>query len=134
MRISGRRSTREYCTWFETKGTDKILRRAVMIGEVPGGEAGVVVREHLFDGAFGVDRTVAAGDLPHSVEDPADLQIGGDLKTAGRRHCHLRLRLLCGLKHTQGLAALLFTPQLGKRARLPRRLPLSHGWPRLRET
>ena len=58
--------------------------RPVVIGQVPGGEAGVVVGDHL--GHSRVDWAVTAGDLPlgtipegQAVEQPADAQVGGEL-------------------------------------------------------
>jgi hypothetical protein len=53
-----------------------------MVSEIPGGEPGVVIGEHLFDRAPRLDRAVAAGDLPHAVQDPADGEIGGQLEAA----------------------------------------------------
>jgi hypothetical protein len=49
------------------------LRRAIMISEIPGGKPGVVIRKHLVDGAPRVDGAVGARDLPHSIEDAADV-------------------------------------------------------------
>src|SRR6516162_11640408 len=48
---------------------DEGLGRAVMIGEIPGREPGVVVGEHLVDRPHRVDRAMRTGDLPHPVED-----------------------------------------------------------------
>jgi hypothetical protein len=59
-----------------------------MIGEVPRRKSGIVIREHLFDGAGRVDSAVGAGDLPHAVQDAANAEIGGELERArcGQRH------------------------------------------------
>jgi hypothetical protein len=62
---------------------DEILGRAVMVREVPGGEPGIVIGEHRLDRACRIDPAMAAGDLPHPVEQPADCQIGGEGKPAG---------------------------------------------------
>ena len=64
------------------KLADEILGGAVMVREVPGGEARVVIREHLGDRARRIDAAMRAGDLPHAVEDAADIDIGGELETA----------------------------------------------------
>ena len=71
-----------------------------MIGEIPGGEPGIVIGEHLADRAAGVDRVMPAGDLPHPVQDPADRQIGGELEAArfGERHIS-RLRFFRGTSY-----------------------------------
>ena len=50
---------------------DQILGRAVMVGEVPGGKPGIVIGEHVLDRPRRVDRAMAAGDLPHAIEQPA---------------------------------------------------------------
>ncbi len=50
---------------------DQILGRAVMIGEVPAGESGIVIGEHRLDRARRVDGAMGAGNLPHPVEDAA---------------------------------------------------------------
>lgn len=70
------------------EGADEILGWAVMIGKVPGREAGVVMGEHRFDGARRIDRTMSAGDLPHPVQYPADAEIRSKLVSArcGQRH------------------------------------------------
>ena len=67
---------------------DQILGRAVMVGQVPGGEPGIVVGEHRLDGAGGVDPAMGAGDLPHPIEDAADRKIGSEPQAArfGERH------------------------------------------------
>src|SRR5690242_20466951 len=62
--------------------SDKVLRRAVMIGEVPSGKPGVVIREHLRDCPGGLDIAVRAGDLPHPVQKEADRKIRGELEAA----------------------------------------------------
>jgi hypothetical protein len=72
-----------------------------MIGEVPGGKPGAATRKHLFDGAPRVDRAVGARDLPHSIQDAADVEIGGELQATRRRQCHLRHRFLTRLEHTR---------------------------------
>src|SRR6202022_3657101 len=69
---------------------DKILGRTIMVGEIPGGEPGIVVGEHLVDRAPGLDRAMAARDLPHAVQDPADREIGGELEAARGWERHTR--------------------------------------------
>ena len=64
------------------ESSDQILGRAVMVGQVPGCEPGVVIEEHLLDGAHGIDAAVGAGNLPHSIQDAADLEIRGQSKAA----------------------------------------------------
>ena len=62
---------------------DQILGRAVMIGEVPGRKAGVMIGDHFFDGSLRVDVAVRTGYLPHSVEDSANGQVGGQFEPTG---------------------------------------------------
>src|SRR6516165_1162141 len=62
------------------EGSNKVLGRAVMVGEVPSCEPSVVIGEHLIHRATGGDGAMCAGDLPHSVEDTADVEIGGELE------------------------------------------------------
>ena len=64
---------------------DEVLGRTVMVGEVPGGEPGLVIGQHLVDRARRVDRAMRAGDLPHPVEDAADRQIRSELEAARLR-------------------------------------------------
>ena len=84
------------------EAADEILGRAVMVGEVPGGEPGVVIGEHLLDRARRVDTAMRAGDLPHPVQDAADAEIGGQLEAAsyGQRHfqppVRYELHHICG--------------------------------------
>jgi hypothetical protein len=65
---------------FLSKLTDEVFGWSVMIGEVPGRKAGVMIGEHFFDGSLRLDVAVRAGYLPHSVEDSANGQIGGQLE------------------------------------------------------
>jgi hypothetical protein len=62
--------------------SDEVLSRAVMIGEIPSGEPGVVIREHLCDCAGWLDVPVGARDLPHPVQKAADREIRGELEAA----------------------------------------------------
>jgi hypothetical protein len=64
------------------EGSDKVLGRTVMVGEIPSCEPRIVIGEHLIDRAHRVDGAVGARDLPHSVEDTADAEIGGELEAA----------------------------------------------------
>ena len=70
------------------EGADEILGRAVMVGEVPGREPGIMISEHRVDRARRVDRAMRARHLPHPVQDAADRQIGGELEAAVRRQGH----------------------------------------------
>ena len=45
---------------------DEVFGRSVVVGEVPGREAGIVVIEHGRGAATRVDLAVAAGHLPHA--------------------------------------------------------------------
>lgn len=45
-----------------------------MVGHVKGGEAGVGVAEHGFNGVISVDSAPTPTRLPHSVENPAYFQ------------------------------------------------------------
>src|SRR5207247_7812863 len=63
---------------------DQILGRAVMIGEVPGGEPGITVGRHRLDRTRPVDRTMRARHLPHPVEDAADRKIRREREAARR--------------------------------------------------
>jgi hypothetical protein len=65
---------------FFSELTDEIFGWSVMIGEVLGRKAGVMISEHFFDGALRLDVAVLAGYLPHSVEDSANGQVGGQLE------------------------------------------------------
>jgi probable F420-dependent oxidoreductase len=65
-----------------TETADQILGRAVMIGEVPGGEPGVVIGEHLVDRARRVYRAMRPRHLPHPVEDAADREVCGEREAA----------------------------------------------------
>src|SRR5437660_10075946 len=67
---------------------DQILGRAVMVGEVPGGEPGIVIGEHRRDRARRVDGAMRARDLPHPVEEAADREIGGEREAARFGQCH----------------------------------------------
>ena len=70
---------------------DKVLGRTIMVGEIPGGEPGVMmIGEHFVDGAAGVDHAMAAGDLPHAVQDPANRKIGGELEAVRCWERHIR--------------------------------------------
>ena len=53
-----------------------------MIGEIPSGKPGIVIREHLCDCAGGLDVAVGARDLPHPVQKAADREIRGELEAA----------------------------------------------------
>jgi hypothetical protein len=86
-----------------------------MIGEVPGGKPGAATRKHLFDGAPRVDRAVGARDLPHSIQDAADVEIGGELQATRRRQCHLRHRFLTRLEYTHTRARILQGQTIGTR-------------------
>ena len=70
------------------EGADEILGRAVMVGEVPGREPGVMIGEHRRDRPRRVDRAMRAGYLPHPVQDAADREIGSELEAAVRRQYH----------------------------------------------
>jgi len=58
------------------KLTDEVLGRSVMVGEVPGREAGLDMGGHAFERLLAFDAAVGAGDLPHAVQDAADGEIG----------------------------------------------------------
>ena len=65
-----------------SEASDEVLSRAVMVGEVPSGKSGVVIREHLLYRAGGLDIAVRARDLPHPVQKAADREIRGELEPA----------------------------------------------------
>src|SRR5882762_7431567 len=73
------------------KPADQILGRAVMIGEVPAGKAGIVIGEHRRDRAFRINRAMRPRDLPHPIQHPADVESGRELKPACRGQRHLDL-------------------------------------------
>jgi hypothetical protein len=64
--------------------SDEVLGRALMIGEVPCGEAGIMIGEHLCNCPSGRDVAVSARDLPHPVQNAGDAEIRGELETARR--------------------------------------------------
>src|SRR5215469_10509561 len=92
------------------KGADEILRRAIMIGEVPRGEAGVVIGEHLLDGARRVDMAVDARDLPHAVQDAANAEICGELEPTRCEQRHVDLRTTRHLRPAAPLVSACLTP------------------------
>src|SRR5437764_537317 len=61
---------------------NQVLGGAVMVGEVPSGKPGIVIREHLRNCAGGLDRAVGARDLPHPVQKAADREIRGEPEAA----------------------------------------------------
>ena len=73
---------------LSAEGADELLGRAVMVGEVPSREPGLVISEHRRDGARRVDRAMRARDLPHPVQDAADREVCRERETTVRRQCH----------------------------------------------
>jgi hypothetical protein len=69
---------------------DQILGRAVMVGEVPGHEAGIVIGEHRLDSPRRIDPAMRARHLPHPIQGTADIEIGRQGRTARCRRRHGR--------------------------------------------
>src|SRR5215207_6215109 len=62
-----------------TKLTDEVLGWTVMIRQIPRGEPGINIVEHLFDGRFRVNTPMGTRHLPQAVENPAHTEIRGKL-------------------------------------------------------
>src|SRR5215471_19989345 len=60
-----------------------------MVREIPSREPSIVVSKHRFDRSNRIDGAVSAGDLPHAVQNTADVEIGGELEAACGRQRHL---------------------------------------------
>ena len=58
------------------KLTDEVLGGSVVVGEVPGREAGIDVGGHASQRPLAFDVAVGAGCLPHAVQHAADGEIG----------------------------------------------------------
>ena len=65
------------------KGADEILGRPVVIGQVPGSEARQVVRLHGMERGGGLDRTMAAGHLPHAIQHSTHLEVRCEMGVRG---------------------------------------------------
>ena len=72
---------------------DEVLGRPVVVRQVPGGEAGVVVGQHGVDGRRRINAAVGAGHLPHAVEDAADGQAINETEAGFLWQCHGRRSL-----------------------------------------
>ena len=79
------------CGELPAEFADEVFGGAVVVGKVPGGEPGIDVVEHAPDCGPGFNGPVGAGNLPHAVQDAADLQVLRQLVTAcfGQSHGHL---------------------------------------------
>jgi hypothetical protein len=64
------------------KLSNKILGRAVMVSQVPGGEAGVMIVRHILECGLRIDTPMRPGYLPHTVQEAADAHIRSELKLA----------------------------------------------------
>ena len=60
------------------KLTDEVLGGSVVVGEVPGREAGIDVGGHASERLLAFDAAVGAGCLPHAVQHAADGEIGSE--------------------------------------------------------
>jgi hypothetical protein len=64
------------------KLSNKILSRAIMVSQVPGGEAGVMIIQHILECGLRIDAPMRPGYLPHTVQEAADAQVRSKLKLA----------------------------------------------------
>ena len=63
------------------KLTDEVFGGSVVVGEVPGREAGIDVGGHASERLLAFDTAVGAGCLPHAVQHAADGEIGRERET-----------------------------------------------------
>ena len=67
---------------------DEVLSRPVVVGQVPGGETGIVVRQHRIQCGGGVNAAVGPRHLPHAVEYPANGQAVDETEAGFWREGH----------------------------------------------
>ncbi len=67
------------CRQLPPELADKIFRWAVMVGQVPGGEARIEIVKHVLERSLRIDTPVGARDLPHPIQDPTDAHIRSEL-------------------------------------------------------
>ena len=53
-----------------------------MVSQVPGGEAGLMIVQHILECGLRINAPVRPGHLPHTIQEAADAQIRSQLKLA----------------------------------------------------
>jgi hypothetical protein len=52
---------------FAAEATEEIFCRAIVVCQVPGGETGIVIIEHILQGGSRFNPAMCAGDLPQAI-------------------------------------------------------------------